>query len=231
MRASSGAFYIAARRAADESDREDYQTVWAARKGAVAAPTASLHFDAALLAALEARGIGFTKVTLHVGAGTFLPVKVEDVTTHKMHAEWGEVSKEAAAEIAGTKAAGAAGAAGVTAATSGGVTGCACSGGVTGSACSGGVCSAVVGRRGSAAVGASATGVSAGSAGSGVSVPTAISSKLLPIIASTGAPPPSIAISSCGSPMVTAPATIPTAKTKEIPLAVGECDIIAVPFA
>ena len=98
--------YIEALRPADAQDREDYQTVWGARKGAVAAPTASLHFDAALLAALEARGIGFTKVTLHVGAGTFLPVKVEDVTTHKMHAEWGEVSKEAAAEIAGTKAAG-----------------------------------------------------------------------------------------------------------------------------
>ena len=98
--------YIEALRPADAQDREDYQTVWAARKGAVAAPTASLHFDAALLAALEARGVGFTKVTLHVGAGTFLPVKVEDVTTHKMHAGWGDVSEEAAAEIAATKAAG-----------------------------------------------------------------------------------------------------------------------------
>ncbi len=98
--------YIAARRPADERDREDYQTVWARRSGAVAAPTASLHFDNALLAALEAHGVTFTYVTLHVGAGTFLPVKVEDVTTHRMHAEWGEVSETAAAEILATKAAG-----------------------------------------------------------------------------------------------------------------------------
>ncbi|WP_417524748.1 tRNA preQ1(34) S-adenosylmethionine ribosyltransferase-isomerase QueA [Marinovum sp.] len=98
--------YIEALRPADEQDREDYQTVWAERKGAVAAPTASLHFDAPLLAALEQRGVQFTKVTLHVGAGTFLPVKVDDVTTHKMHAEWGEVSEAAAAEIAETKARG-----------------------------------------------------------------------------------------------------------------------------
>jgi len=72
----------------------------------VAAPTASLHFDDALLAALAAKGVEFTHVTLHVGAGTFLPVKVEDVTSHKMHAEWGRVSPQAAAEIAATKAAG-----------------------------------------------------------------------------------------------------------------------------
>ncbi|KZY33542.1 tRNA preQ1(34) S-adenosylmethionine ribosyltransferase-isomerase QueA [Roseovarius sp. HI0049] len=98
--------YIAARRAADEQDREDYQTVWARNTGAVAAPTASLHFDEALLDALAKTGVEFTHVTLHVGAGTFLPVKVEDVTTHKMHAEWGEVSEAAASEIAGTKAAG-----------------------------------------------------------------------------------------------------------------------------
>ena len=98
--------YIAARRAADEQDREDYQTVWACNTGAVAAPTASLHFDEALLDALAKAGVEFTHVTLHVGAGTFLPVKVEDVTTHKMHAEWGEVSEAAASEIAGTKAAG-----------------------------------------------------------------------------------------------------------------------------
>ena len=98
--------YIAARRKADAQDREDYQTVWARRAGAVAAPTASLHFDTALLAALEARGVSFTHVTLHVGAGTFLPVKVEDVTTHRMHAEWGEVTAQAAAEIAATRAAG-----------------------------------------------------------------------------------------------------------------------------
>ncbi len=63
----------------------------------MAAPTASLHFDAELLARLAARGIAFTHVTLHVGAGTFLPVKVEDVTTHRMHAEWGEVTESAAA--------------------------------------------------------------------------------------------------------------------------------------
>ena len=98
--------YIAARREADARDREDYQTVFARSAGAVAAPTASLHFDRDLLDALAARGVAFTHVTLHVGAGTFLPVKVEDVTTHKMHAEWGEVSDAAAAEIAATKAAG-----------------------------------------------------------------------------------------------------------------------------
>ena len=98
--------YIAARRAADAQDREDYQTVWARRPGAVAAPTASLHFDAVVLADLAACGVTFSHVTLHVGAGTFLPVKVADITTHKMHAEWGEVSAEAAAEIAATRAAG-----------------------------------------------------------------------------------------------------------------------------
>jgi len=98
--------YIAARRKADAQDREDYQTIWAERPGAVAAPTASLHFDDALMAGLSARGVAFSRVTLHVGAGTFLPVKVEDVTTHRMHAEWGEVTAAAAAEIAATKAAG-----------------------------------------------------------------------------------------------------------------------------
>ncbi len=98
--------YIAARRPADEADKDDYQTVWARHSGAVAAPTASLHFDDALLAALAAKGVDFTHVTLHVGAGTFLPVKVDDVTTHKMHAEWGEVTPQAAAQIAATRAAG-----------------------------------------------------------------------------------------------------------------------------
>ncbi|ABN76727.1 tRNA preQ1(34) S-adenosylmethionine ribosyltransferase-isomerase QueA [Cereibacter sphaeroides] len=98
--------YIAARRAPDAQDDEDYQTVFARHAGAVAAPTASLHFDRPLLEALAARSVGFTEVTLHVGAGTFLPVKVEDVTTHRMHAEWGEVTEAAAAEIAATKAAG-----------------------------------------------------------------------------------------------------------------------------
>lgn len=91
--------YIAALRAPDAQDHQDYQTVWAARQGAVAAPTASLHFDAPLLDALRARGVEFVHVTLHVGAGTFLPVKVEDVTTHRMHAEWGEVSPAAVAAI------------------------------------------------------------------------------------------------------------------------------------
>lgn len=98
--------YIEALRPADESDREDYQTVWARAEGAVAAPTASLHFDEPLLAALRDRGVAFTHVTLHVGAGTFLPVKVDDVAQHRMHAEWGEVTEAAAAEVAATKAAG-----------------------------------------------------------------------------------------------------------------------------
>ncbi|WP_410219375.1 tRNA preQ1(34) S-adenosylmethionine ribosyltransferase-isomerase QueA [Paracoccus sp. (in: a-proteobacteria)] len=98
--------YIASLRAPDAQDRQDYQTVWAARQGAVAAPTASLHFDAPLLDALQARGVEFVHVTLHVGAGTFLPVKVEDVTTHRMHAEWGEVSATAADAITRAKAEG-----------------------------------------------------------------------------------------------------------------------------
>ncbi|MGO4915111.1 tRNA preQ1(34) S-adenosylmethionine ribosyltransferase-isomerase QueA [Pseudogemmobacter sp. W21_MBD1_M6] len=98
--------YIAAKRAADAQDNQDYQTVFALTPGAVAAPTASLHFDEALLAALRAKGVAFTQVTLHVGAGTFLPVKVDDVSQHKMHAEWGEVTAAAAAEINATRAAG-----------------------------------------------------------------------------------------------------------------------------
>ncbi|MGZ2257642.1 tRNA preQ1(34) S-adenosylmethionine ribosyltransferase-isomerase QueA [Roseobacter sp. A03A-229] len=98
--------YIAAKRPADAQDLTDYQTVFARKSGAVAAPTASLHFDAALLQRIADHGVDFTHVTLHVGAGTFLPVKVDDVTAHKMHAEWGQVSAAAAAEITGTKAAG-----------------------------------------------------------------------------------------------------------------------------
>ncbi len=98
--------YIEARRKADARDRTDYQTVWAEKPGAVAAPTASLHFDTALLAALAARGVETTRVTLHVGAGTFLPVKTDDLSDHRMHAEWGEVTAAAAAEINATKAAG-----------------------------------------------------------------------------------------------------------------------------
>ncbi|PRX31889.1 S-adenosylmethionine:tRNA ribosyltransferase-isomerase [Meinhardsimonia xiamenensis] len=98
--------YIAARRPPDAQDREDYQTVWAERPGSVAAPTASLHFDAPLLAALEAAGVRFARVTLHVGAGTFLPVKTEDISRHRMHAEWGEVSEAAAEAINATRRAG-----------------------------------------------------------------------------------------------------------------------------
>lgn len=98
--------YIAAKRAPDAQDATDYQTVFARHAGAVAAPTASLHFDDALLRALVAKGVDLTEVTLHVGAGTFLPVKVEDVTTHKMHAEWGRVSQSAADEINATRQAG-----------------------------------------------------------------------------------------------------------------------------
>ncbi|MEM9755078.1 MAG: tRNA preQ1(34) S-adenosylmethionine ribosyltransferase-isomerase QueA [Pseudomonadota bacterium] len=98
--------YIAGRRPADAQDREDYQTVWAARPGAIAAPTASLHFDEPLLKRLVARGVGFTFVTLHVGAGTFLPVTVDTITEHRMHAEWGEITETAAAEIAAAQAAG-----------------------------------------------------------------------------------------------------------------------------
>lgn len=98
--------YIAAKRAADAQDMTDYQTVFARHAGAVAAPTASLHFDEALLAVLAAKGVTFSHVTLHVGAGTFLPVKVDDISEHKMHAEWGRVSAEAAEEIAATRAAG-----------------------------------------------------------------------------------------------------------------------------
>ena len=98
--------YIAAKRAADAQDMTDYQTVFAREPGAVAAPTASLHFDQALLETLRARGVAFSHVTLHVGAGTFLPVKVDDVTDHKMHSERGTVSAAAAAEINATKAAG-----------------------------------------------------------------------------------------------------------------------------
>lgn len=93
-------------RTADAQDLIDYQTVFARHAGAVAAPTASLHFDLDLLQRLAAKGVDFTEVTLHVGAGTFLPVKVEDVATHKMHAEWGEVTDQAASEINATKSAG-----------------------------------------------------------------------------------------------------------------------------
>jgi S-adenosylmethionine:tRNA ribosyltransferase-isomerase len=86
--------YIASKRSPDERDADDYQTMFAASEGAVAAPTAGLHFTPALEAALRARGIGIHRITLHVGAGTFLPVKTEDTAGHKMHAEWGTISRD-----------------------------------------------------------------------------------------------------------------------------------------
>ena len=98
--------YIAAKRPADDQDKSDYQTIWAANTGAVAAPTASLHFEQWLLDDLAAMGVKFSHVTLHVGAGTFLPVKVDDVSEHVMHSEWGQVSAQAATDIMATKAAG-----------------------------------------------------------------------------------------------------------------------------
>lgn len=98
--------YIRRPAAGDPRDTSDYRTVWAERPGAVAASTAGLHFSADLLAALAAAGIGRTAVTLHVGAGTFLPVKVDDTDQHVMHAEWGEISESAADAINRTRAAG-----------------------------------------------------------------------------------------------------------------------------
>lgn len=91
---------------ADERDRADYQTVFAREKGAVAAPTAGLHFTDNLLAALESAGVTRTTITLHVGAGTFLPVKVDDTKDHRMHAERGVVTAEVADLVNRTKAAG-----------------------------------------------------------------------------------------------------------------------------
>lgn len=98
--------YIRKLRAADVHDAEDYQTVYARAEGAVAAPTAGLHFTPDLLAALEARGIERRMVTLHVGAGTFLPVKTEVVAEHRMHAEFGEVSAKTADALNAVRAAG-----------------------------------------------------------------------------------------------------------------------------
>jgi S-adenosylmethionine:tRNA ribosyltransferase-isomerase len=98
--------YIARRRPPDAADRTDYQSVFASREGAVAAPTASLHFDAPLLAALAGAGILSARVTLHVGAGTFLPVTAACIEAHRMHAEWGEVTPEAAGAIDAARAAG-----------------------------------------------------------------------------------------------------------------------------
>ena len=98
--------YIAAKRPEDERDRTDYQTVYAREDGSVAAPTAGLHFTPGLLAALEAAGIRRAFVTLHVGAGTFLPVKTDEVSEHRMHPEYGEVGAATAAAINAAKAEG-----------------------------------------------------------------------------------------------------------------------------
>lgn len=98
--------YIAARRPADDADRSAYQTMFATREGAVAAPTAGLHFTERLIAALEKRGVSRHAVTLHVSAGTFLPVKADDIAEHRMHAEWGEITGETAAALNQVRAGG-----------------------------------------------------------------------------------------------------------------------------
>jgi S-adenosylmethionine:tRNA ribosyltransferase-isomerase len=98
--------YIASKRTPDERDATDYQTMFASHEGAVAAPTAGLHFTPALETALRDRGVGIHRLTLHVGAGTFLPVKVEDTAAHKMHPEWGTISRETADALNGARAKG-----------------------------------------------------------------------------------------------------------------------------
>jgi S-adenosylmethionine:tRNA ribosyltransferase-isomerase len=98
--------YIASKRAPDDRDAEDYQTMFAAREGAVAAPTAGLHFTPALEQKLRTRGIGIHRITLHVGAGTFLPVKAEDTADHKIHAEWGTISAATADALNAARAGG-----------------------------------------------------------------------------------------------------------------------------
>jgi S-adenosylmethionine:tRNA ribosyltransferase-isomerase len=98
--------YIGAKRGVQERDKTDYQTVYAAHDGAVAAPTAGLHFTKALLQTLAEKGVRLERVTLHVGAGTFLPMKVDDTNDHVMHAEWGIVEPEVAERIRAAKAAG-----------------------------------------------------------------------------------------------------------------------------
>jgi len=98
--------YIKRPRSGDAQDRADYQTIFAREEGAVAAPTAGLHFTPALLDALAARGVSWVTVTLHVGPGTFLPVKADDPREHRMHAEWGVVNAEAARRINSTRARG-----------------------------------------------------------------------------------------------------------------------------
>ncbi len=98
--------YIASKRPTDEQDRSDYQTMFAREDGAVAAPTAALHFTPELMAAIEAAGVLTQTLTLHVGAGTFLPVKAEDTDDHRMHAEWGRIDAEAADRLNAARAAG-----------------------------------------------------------------------------------------------------------------------------
>jgi len=98
--------YIAGRRQADARDAEDYQTLFAREAGAVAAPTAALHFTPRLMAALAAAGIGHETLTLHVGAGTFLPVKADDTAGHRMHGEWGRIGAAAATRVNAARAAG-----------------------------------------------------------------------------------------------------------------------------
>jgi S-adenosylmethionine:tRNA ribosyltransferase-isomerase len=98
--------YIKRGEPGDPRDRGDYQTIFARRDGAVAAPTAGLHFTERLLAALDAAGVGLVTLTLHVGAGTFLPVKVEDTAQHRMHAEWGTLDEAAAARLNQARATG-----------------------------------------------------------------------------------------------------------------------------
>jgi S-adenosylmethionine:tRNA ribosyltransferase-isomerase len=98
--------YIERKAGPQAADRTDYQTVYAANPGAVAAPTAGLHFTEALMDDIEAAGVSIHRVTLHVGAGTFLPVKAEDTAEHKMHSEWGCVTAETAAALNAARAAG-----------------------------------------------------------------------------------------------------------------------------
>jgi S-adenosylmethionine:tRNA ribosyltransferase-isomerase len=96
--------YIASKRAADEADEDDYQTIFAREEGAVAAPTAALHFTPRLFDALDARGIGRETLTLHVGAGTFLPVKADTVAEHRMHSEWGRIDAATAERLNAARA-------------------------------------------------------------------------------------------------------------------------------
>src|SRR6201999_1458811 len=98
--------YIASKRAPDERDASDYQTMFAVNEGAVAAPTAGLHLTPALEDALRALGVGLHRITLHVGAGTFLPVKMDDTAGHKMHSEWGVISQQTADALNAARAEG-----------------------------------------------------------------------------------------------------------------------------